>query len=182
MGLGVGTAARGGRPALATIGSRRRRACRRTNLVEDESRLKGVPHAQVRLPGQRAVDAEVLSHVERIVEAARHDAESMLAAQHTNEQERIAELEADRDRLSAEVQRLADELAAPYENSYDKAIAVRDWLRRKYETIEALNDVWQRRYGEFEEICPPPEIGKCMSPMSSTKSGAVFSLIVKTGM
>ena len=38
--------------------------------------------------------------------------EIVLAAVEAGEQQRITELEADRDRLSADVQRLADELAA----------------------------------------------------------------------
>lgn len=33
------------------------------------------------------------------------------------------------------------------------------WLREKYGRIEAVNDAWQRRFGEFDEILPPTELG-----------------------
>ena len=35
----------------------------------------------------------------------------------------------------------------------------RDWLLRRYGTIAALNKAWQKRYGAFDEVFPPPEIG-----------------------
>ncbi|MEU4420699.1 beta-galactosidase [Actinoplanes sp. NPDC024001] len=47
-----------------------------------------------------------------------------------------------------------------YDYSDDAAVAFRDWLRRRYDTIEALNDAWgtafwSQRYDTFDEILPP---------------------------
>jgi len=38
--------------------------------------------------------------------------------------------------------------------------AWRQWLRRKYRgSIEKLNDVWKRRFNDFDEVIPPYELG-----------------------
>jgi beta-galactosidase GanA len=37
--------------------------------------------------------------------------------------------------------------------------AFREWLRRKYGSIGALNDAWIRRFSAFEEVVPPPHHG-----------------------
>lgn len=35
----------------------------------------------------------------------------------------------------------------------------RQWLRNKYGTIEAVNNAWQRRWSDFDEIIAPTELG-----------------------
>lgn len=35
----------------------------------------------------------------------------------------------------------------------------KEWLKAKYKDIETLNDRWQRRFGEFEDVFPPIERG-----------------------
>lgn len=37
--------------------------------------------------------------------------------------------------------------------------AFQQWLQRKYETIDHLNEAWVRRFGCFEEVAPPPHHG-----------------------
>jgi beta-galactosidase GanA len=38
-------------------------------------------------------------------------------------------------------------------------VAFREWLHRKYETVERLNDAWVRRFTSFDEVAPPPHHG-----------------------
>jgi len=37
--------------------------------------------------------------------------------------------------------------------------AFRGWLKRKYKTIGKLNDVWKRKFNDFDEVIPPYELG-----------------------
>src|SRR6266511_122066 len=58
-----------------------------------------------------------------------------------------------------------------YDYSDQAAAAFRDWLRAKYESIDALNDAWRttfwsQRYTDFEQIVPPR-----LAPASVNPSG-----------
>lgn len=35
----------------------------------------------------------------------------------------------------------------------------RKWLKEQYKTLEKLNEVWYRRYSDWEQIVPPPRLG-----------------------
>lgn len=37
--------------------------------------------------------------------------------------------------------------------------AFREWLKEQYQTLEKLNQVWYRRYTEWEQVVPPPRFG-----------------------
>ena len=55
-----------------------------------------------------------------------------------------------------------EELWHPDEAGFEdqSLIQFRDWLRRKYGTVEHLNAEWGRRYASFEEIAQPQPYGK----------------------
>ena len=64
-----------------------------------------------------------------------------------------------------------NEYGTPVTESYDDAsvLAFRDWLRRRYDDLDGLNDAWGtnfwgQRYGQWDEVDAPRQSGTASNP------------------
>ena len=54
----------------------------------------------------------------------------------------------------------------------------RQWLQRKYGSIEKLGDVWKRKFNDFDEVLPPYELG-CFADWMDWRMFAIDGLVAQ---